>query len=483
MMSMNQKSSPPICNRRVLGLLCVASMLLPGGCDDSSAPVYAGLDELPAVPEGRPAGRIASSLKAGDTTEHELAKECGTRTGRDLQGQCVFLPTKSSSYGQRVQIPSGEFVRGHVPTRYSGSKGRKQPAVRWAGQPPRLDRVGSFWIDLTEVSRAAYETCVDSGACTKALCTDGNDGGPPSKHESGDRTIFPQTCVSHAQAEIFCQANDGRLPTEAEWEFAARGVDARVYPWGNMIRDEIMPGLVPIGVHRDEGYFGLRGQGSNAWEWVADVYEIDSGFSSFLAGKFRERSGPLRRSRAAWEKKWACGEPASAGCRAPSTAPLRHVVKHAVLGKTNAAREPHEGRKGPDRTMEGWRAFEHHPMLGFRCAQNRAPGDLEFTVPAVASTIPTTGVDGHLEFFGGVAESVSSSEASRFCKNLTVEDNRDWRLPSFAEIKGATKFRGPGPFWTTDGAVEQTQSGAEAPWEAIEVKPNEALLARCVRSL
>jgi formylglycine-generating enzyme required for sulfatase activity len=97
-------------------------------------------------------------------------------------------------------------------------------------------------IDKTEVTVAAYSKCVDAQACTLASPTPTGNGakdaviaklGPLCNANKKDRQRHPVNCIDWAQASAYCTWVNGRLPSEAEWELAARGDDARTYPWGD----------------------------------------------------------------------------------------------------------------------------------------------------------------------------------------------------------------------------------------------------------
>jgi formylglycine-generating enzyme required for sulfatase activity len=93
-------------------------------------------------------------------------------------------------------------------------------------RPAHDATVGSFWIDRTEVTVGAYRACVGAHKCeapprSATTCT----------YEMGDETL-PVSCVRWQDADVYCRAQSKRLPTEVEWELAARGGGAFKYPWG-----------------------------------------------------------------------------------------------------------------------------------------------------------------------------------------------------------------------------------------------------------
>ena len=93
-------------------------------------------------------------------------------------------------------------------------------------RPPRTVTVAPFWIDRTEVTVGAYRACVDGRrvprpARASATCT----------YDAGDRDL-PISCVHWRDAEDYCRFAGKRLPSEREWEFAARGTFAVPFPWG-----------------------------------------------------------------------------------------------------------------------------------------------------------------------------------------------------------------------------------------------------------
>lgn len=468
-------------------VLCV------GGCNEAAGPTGV------AAPTGATLEFVDTPVAAPTGTPFELPKvdapgpnapnaaDCGTRTGRNAQGECEFLSTRDAGYVQRVLLPAGRFLMGRVPLRYDGQPARTRAAVQWPAAPPRVASVQSVWMDLHEVTRATYQACVDAGTCTEARCPDGSDGsqGAPTGEAFDERLLarLPQTCVTHQQAETFCRAQQARLPTQAEWEYAARGVDGRIYPWGNEIRDELGAPLIPTGVRVDTSYFHLLGFGSSGAEWVADVFSYDASLRDVLAGPFRSPKGPLAKAVGEWESRFLC--PADRpGCKLGAEARTRHVIKGPAPAHVRAPYDRVPTPLAASTTPEGWAEVHAHPQVGFRCAADPLPEDPQLVVPASPPAIPYLTQAEGLEVFGGaVAEVVNQSEARRFCEQLRNPGDGDevrsgWRLPTVDEVQRiAAVWRGPGPFWAADGAVEQDGEG----WVRIDAQPDEGLLARCVR--
>ena len=141
----------------------------------------------------------------------------------------------------------------------------------------------AFYIDQYEVTNSAYQSCVDAGLCTPP---DFPDQPELLEHLGYYDELSPVTFVSWEQAQAYCTWRGARLPTEAEWEKAARGIDGRTYPWGEKIdcshanygailhicEEKILPvGSHPQGVS-PYNVFDMAG---NVEEWTADCYIND----------------------------------------------------------------------------------------------------------------------------------------------------------------------------------------------------------------
>jgi eukaryotic-like serine/threonine-protein kinase len=175
-----------------------------------------------------------------------------------------------------LYVPAGEFAMG------SNEGGEDE-------MPVHTLTLDAFWIDRTEVTNAQFRKCVEAGACQAPTTCDAGD---PTYNDTG-KADHPVVCVDWNQARAYCQWAGARLPTEAEWEKAARGRDGRQYPWGNAFdgsrvnfcdrncefddRDtSANDGYVrtaPVGSYpAGASPYGALDMAGNVWEWVADWY-------------------------------------------------------------------------------------------------------------------------------------------------------------------------------------------------------------------
>ena len=146
---------------------------------------------------------------------------------------------------------------------------------RFKDKAPREVRVENFYIDKTEVTNGAYRQYIDE--------TGGKVLRPPYIDDLGwGLDLFPVVGVTHAQAKSFCEFYGKRLPTEAEWEFAARGgKNFKKYSWGDEESADFMnfrgsnnEWAVEVASYPPNAY-GLFDMSGNVREWVEDTYEKD----------------------------------------------------------------------------------------------------------------------------------------------------------------------------------------------------------------
>lgn len=180
-----------------------------------------------------------------------------------------------------LYVPAGEFIMG-----FQGESDE---------QPPHTVYLDAFWIDQTEVTNKQYLACVSVAECT-----------PPSSPSSRNRSSyygesefdeFPVIYVDWNQANVYCSWAGRRLPTETEWEKAARSTDARIYPWGNdPPNSNLLNFNNPVGdTSREKSYeagrsvYGAYDMSGNVWEWVNDWYDVYPGGNPSASSDFGQK--------------------------------------------------------------------------------------------------------------------------------------------------------------------------------------------------
>lgn len=134
--------------------------------------------------------------------------------------------------------------------------------------PTQQVDLNEFWIDQYEVTNAKYARFLTE--TDQATPADWPEGNFPSSEEN-----HPVDGVNWDSAVAYCRWANKRLPTEAEWEVAARGTEGLLFPWGNNPRDVSLPqgGTYEVGSNADnQSPFGVYDMGGNVWEWVGDSY-------------------------------------------------------------------------------------------------------------------------------------------------------------------------------------------------------------------
>ena len=167
----------------------------------------------------------------------------------------------SDAGSDMVLVPGGAF--------FMGCNAALDMACSADEMPAHMVTVSAFQIEITEVTNAAYGECVAAHACT------------PSNGAGNTLPTYPVVGVDDAQAAAYCAFRGRRLPTEAEWEKAARGTDRRVYPWGNAMPNCDLANSYgcsgtaePVGSHpTGASPYGVLDIAGNVEEWVADWYD------------------------------------------------------------------------------------------------------------------------------------------------------------------------------------------------------------------
>jgi formylglycine-generating enzyme required for sulfatase activity len=267
-------------------LLLIAGLL--GGCSASGA--------SPSIAVSSPAAISVSPTtmpRAADSAAPSLAASVAPTP----------VPSDGSAPGDKrtdafgiaqVWVPSGTFTMGTDAKALDALEEKSPPPwvkSEFPSEMPAHEVALSrgFWIDATEVSNADFGAFVDAGGyTTEALWSDDGwawlatkDAARLPVHCNGNVATQPRMCITWYEADAYARWRGGRLPTEAEWEYAARGPKSSVYPYGDTfdrekanVLNSVSPkpvGSYPAGA----SWVGAQDMSGNAMEWVSDWLGTD----------------------------------------------------------------------------------------------------------------------------------------------------------------------------------------------------------------
>lgn len=198
----------------------------------------------------------------------------------------TLLPTRAIDVDM-VLIDAGEFLMGSTDADADAASDEK---------PQHKVYLAAYYMDRTEVTNAMYRACVEAGFCTPPTQT--GSATRANYYDNPDFDDYPVISINWNQAVAYCGWRKARLPTEAEWEKAARGTDGRIYPWEDQtdcsranyggangcMGDTAKAGSYVAGTSP----YGLLDISGNAWEWVNDWY-LDVFYE---VSPFRNPKGP-----------------------------------------------------------------------------------------------------------------------------------------------------------------------------------------------
>lgn len=223
----------------------------------------AAASETISAPPTQPPVRVESTVTSPAPPDTETPPPGSTETSVPTLAPAYLMEVGSTfpyvDGSILVAVPAGKFIMG----------------ADKADNPEHVVTLGDFWIQSTKVTNQQYALCVALGQCTPPDLTTN------LRYQEIEFANNPVVGVTYDQAAAYCSFVNGRLPTEAEWEKAARGPDGNVYPWGDVAPTcDLLNFFSCVGrttnvtsYQKGASYFGGLDFAGNAFEWVADWYD------------------------------------------------------------------------------------------------------------------------------------------------------------------------------------------------------------------
>jgi len=224
---------------------------------------------------------------------------------------------RMDSFGiTQMYVPAGCFLMGSDPTTDPNAMADEEPQHQ-------VCLTNGYWFDKFDVTNAAFNAFVKAGGYTddRLWSADGL-AWRQTNHISGpdvtctpfsNQPNQPRVCVNYYEAEAYAAWRGGRLPTEAEWEYAARGTSGSIYPWGNTFT-QVKTNTAKAGHGKTtvvsayptgKSWIGAYDMAGNVWQWVSDWYD-SAYYSTFSAGPAVDPTGPTTgKSRSLRGGSWA----------------------------------------------------------------------------------------------------------------------------------------------------------------------------------
>jgi formylglycine-generating enzyme required for sulfatase activity len=183
---------------------------------------------------------------------------------------------------EMVLIPAGEFTMGgnaEDELTFCLEVFESNCELNWFTheEPVHDVTLDAFYMDVYEVTNTLYKLCVDQGGCDPPQSSGSQNHA--DYYDNPQFDYYPVIEVDWYQARTYCEWRGARLPTEAEWEKAARGTDGRMFPWGEGLDETLANFHWNVGDTAEAGNYengkspyGLYDMAGNVWEWVNSLY-------------------------------------------------------------------------------------------------------------------------------------------------------------------------------------------------------------------